>query len=131
MEIIIVTGQRNGSLYLAGNYEHVKYFPEQSTLHPYKLSEKILKLCDTYFKANEDLIITTYSEIVLDSVRLWGARTGHCDILKCINCMDNGEISTSGFNEYGEMDVWENGIFDIKKVILKELFDIKRGKMNS
>ena len=45
--------------------------------------------------------------------------------------MDNGEIRTSGFNEYGEMDVWENGIFDIKKVILKELFDIKRGKINS
>lgn len=86
MEIIIVTGQRNGNLYLAGNYEHVKY---------------------------------------------WGARTGHCDILKCISCMDNGEIRTSGFNEYGEMDVWENGIFDIKKVILKELLDIKRGKMNS
>lgn len=48
MEIIIVTGQRNGNLYLAGNYEHVKYFSEQSTLHPYKLSEKILKLCETY-----------------------------------------------------------------------------------
>lgn len=97
----------------------------------YKLSERILKLCDAYFKSNEDLIITTYSEIVLDSVRLWGARTGHCDILKCISCMDNGEIRTSGFNKYGEMDVWENGIFDIKKVILKELLDIKRGKMNS
>ena len=131
MEIIIVTGQQNGNLYLAGNYEHVKYFPEQDILHPYKLSERILELCDIYSKANEDLVIVTYSEIVLDSVRLWGARTGHCDILKCINCMDNGEIRTSGFNEYGEMDVWENGIFDIKKVILKELLDIKRGKMNS
>ena len=131
MEIIIVTGQQNGNLYLAGNYEHVKYFPEQSTLHPYKLFEKILKLCDMYFKANEDLVITTYSEIVLDSVRLWGARTGHCDILKCISCMDNGEIRTSTFNEYGEMDVWENGIFDIKRIILKELLDIKREKMNS
>ena len=130
MEIIIVTGQRNGS-FIAGDYEHVKYFPERDTLHPYKLSESILKLCDTYFKANEDLIITTYSEIVLDSVRLWGARTGHCDILKCISCMDNGEIRTSGFNEYGEMESWEEGIFDIKRVILKELLDIKREKMNS
>lgn len=96
MEIIIVTGQRNGNLYLAGNYEHVKYFPEQSTLHPYKLSE-----------------------------------TGHCDILKCISCMDNGETRTSTFNEYGEMGSREEGIFDIKRVILKELLDIKRGKMNS
>ena len=116
MEIIIVTGQRNGNLYLAGNYEHVKYFPEQSTLHPYKLSEEILKLCDTYFKANENLIITTYSEIVLDSVRLWGARTGHCDILKCINCMDNGEIRTSGFNEYGEMVSGRTEYLTLKKL---------------
>ena len=29
MEIIIITGQRNGSLYLAGNYEHVKVFQTQ------------------------------------------------------------------------------------------------------
>ena len=87
-----------------------------------------MKLCDTYFKANEDLIITTYSEIVLDSVRLWGARTGNCNLLKCISCMDNGEIRTSGFNEYGEMDVWEEGVFDIKRAILKELLEIKRLK---
>ena len=40
MEIIIITGQRNGSLYLAGNYEHVKYFPEQSTLHPINYLKK-------------------------------------------------------------------------------------------
>lgn len=42
MEIIIITGQQNGSLYISGNYEHVKYFPEEKTLHPYKLSKKIL-----------------------------------------------------------------------------------------
>lgn len=130
MEIIIITGQQNGSLYIPVKYEHVKYFPEERTLHPYRLFKKILELCDMYFKANKDLVITTYSEIVLDSIRLWGARTGNCDILKCINCMDNGEIHTSFFNEYGEMDTWENGVFDVKKVILKELLDIKRKKVN-
>lgn len=129
MEIVIITGQRNGNLSVIGDYKHIRYFPEQITLHPYKLSEKILKLCDIYFKANEDLVIVTYSEIVLDSVRLWGARTGHCDILKCINCMDNGEIRTSGFNEYGEMESWEEGVFDIKRAILKELLEIKRLKI--
>lgn len=129
MEIVIITGQRNGNLSVIGDYKHIRYFPEQITLHPYKLSEKILKLCDIYFKANEDLVIVTYSEIVLDSVRLWGTRTGHCDILKCINCMDNGEIRTSGFNEYGEMESWEEGVFDIKRAILKELLEIKRLKI--
>lgn len=37
MEIIIITGQQNGNLHLAGEYEHVKYFPEEKTLHPYNL----------------------------------------------------------------------------------------------
>ena len=59
MEIIIITGQQNGSLYISGNCEHVKYFPEEKTLHPYKLSKKILGLCDMYFKANKDLVIVT------------------------------------------------------------------------
>lgn len=131
MEIIIITGQQNGNLHLAGDYEHVKYFPEQNTLHPYRLSERILELCDMYFKANKDLVIATYSEIVLDSARLWGARTGNCNILKCITCMDNGEVHTSTFNEYGEMNTLEHGVFDIKKAILKELLDIKRKKVNN
>lgn len=89
-----------------------------------------MELCDRYFKANKDLVIATYSEIVLDSIRLWGARTGNCNILKCITCMDNGEVHTSTFNEYGEMNAWEHGVFDIKEAILKELLDIKRKKIN-
>lgn len=64
------------------------------------------------------------------SARLWGARTGNCNILKCITCMDNGEVHTSTFNEYGEMNTYEHGVFDIKKAILKELLDIKRKKVN-
>lgn len=32
MEIIIITGQQNGSLHLAGEYEHVKYFPEEKNI---------------------------------------------------------------------------------------------------
>ena len=130
MEITIITGQQNANLYISYNYEHVKYFPEQNTLHPYRLSERILELCDMYFKANKDLVITTYSEVVLDSVRLWGARTGNYNILKCITCMDNGEVHTSTFNEYGEMNTWEHGVFDIKEAILKELLDNKRKKVN-
>ena len=46
MEIVIITGQRNGNLSVTGDYKHIRYFPEQITLHPYKLSERILKLCD-------------------------------------------------------------------------------------
>ena len=128
MEIIIITGQQNGNLYLTGNYEHVKYFSEEKILHPYKLSKRILELCDRYFKANKDLVIATYSEIVLDSIRLWGARTGNCNILKCITYMDNEEVHTSTFDEYGKMNAWEHGVFDIKEAILKELLDIKRKK---
>ena len=32
MEIIIITGQQNGNLYLPVKYEHVKYFPEEKNI---------------------------------------------------------------------------------------------------
>ena len=61
-------------------------------------------------------------------MRLWGARTKHCDILECVNVLNNGEIHIAKFNEFGEMEFWENGVFDIKSVILKELFETRRMK---
>ena len=39
-------------------------------------------------------------------MRLWGARTKHCDILEYHNVMNDGEIHIAKFNEYGEMEFW-------------------------
>lgn len=129
MEIKIVTGQRNADLaQMVRTYNNVEYYPESKRIHSYNLADNILKLCEKHYNENKDLIIVTYSEIVLDVVRLWGARTKHCDILECVNVLNNGELHIAKFNEFGEMDFWENGVFDIKRIILKELLEIRINK---
>ena len=129
MKIKIITGQRYGDLTkIAKNYNNIVYYPEAKEIHPYNLADNIVELCAKHYNENKDLIIVTYSEIVLDAVRLWGARTKHCDILECVNVLNNDEINIAKFNEFGEMDFWEDGVFDIKRIILKELFKIKRNK---
>lgn len=104
MEIIIVTGQRNGNLYLAGNYEHAKYFPEQDTLHPYKLSERILELCDIYSKANEDLVIFTYSEHDL----LRENKMNFTQFLRTVDFVR--DMTQEQLNDY--IEAYKNGEFD-------------------
>lgn len=129
MKIKIITGQRNGDFsQIAKNYNNIVYYPESKEIHPYNLADNILELCEKHYNENKDLIIVTYSEIVLDAVRLWGARAKHCDILECVNVLNNGEIRIAKFNEFGEMDFWEAGVFDIKTIILKELLEIRRNK---
>lgn len=129
MKIKIVTGQRNGNIMaVTEKANNVKYFPESREIHPYNLVNNILNMCERYYNANYDLTIVTYSEVVLDAIRLWGARTQHCDIIECVNALDNGEIHVAKFNKIGEMDFYENGVFDIKKIILKELIEIKSNK---
>ncbi len=129
MEIKIVTGQRNADLaQMVRTYNNVEYYPESKKIHPYNLVDNILELCEKHYNQNQDLIIVTYSEIVLDAIRLWGARTAHCDIVECINVLDNGETHIAKLNKFGGMDFWEDGVFDIKSVILKELLKIRKSK---
>lgn len=129
MKIKLVTGQRYGNLKkVVEEGTDTIWYPEAKEIHPYNLADNILELCEKHYNENKDLIIVTYSEIVLDAVRLWGARTKHCDILECVNVLNNGEIHIAKFNEFGEMEFWENGVFDIKSVILKELFETRRMK---
>lgn len=127
MKIKLVTGQRYGNLKKAV-VEGIDtiWYPEEKEIHNYDLVEEILELCDKYYNTDKDLIIVTYCECVLDAMRLWGARTKHCDILECHNVMNDGEIHIAKFNEFGEMEFWENGVFDIKSVILRELFETRR-----
>lgn len=124
MTIKLVTGQRNGNLKKAVEEgTDTIWYPEAKEIHNYDLVEEILALCDKYYNADRNLIIVTYCECVLNAMRLWGSRTKHCDILECHNVMSNGEIHIAKFNEYGEMEFWEPGVFDIKSVILKELVE--------
>lgn len=110
MKIKLITGQRYGELKKVVEGEtdiDIVWYPEEKEIHNYDLIEEILELCDKYYNTDKDLIIVTYCECVLDAMRLWGARTKHCDILECHNVMNDGEIHIAKFNEYGEMEFWE------------------------
>lgn len=132
MKINIVVGQKGidiANLINDFNGEIIK-FPETKILHSYDLSEYVMNMIQNYYKKDKDINVITYSEVVLDSIRLWIARNNFKNA-KCINILSTGEIIEVPISEYGEMEEWITGVFDIKQVILRELFEIRKQKKNS
>lgn len=129
MEIKVISGQRNANIEKALkklNIDNCIEYPEVEIIHNYDLSEKIMKLCDEYHTQNKDLKIITYSEIVVNSIRLWTIRTNNIDLFKMISVMDSGEIKETKMDESGELLEWENGVFDVQLVILNEILKAKK-----
>ena len=134
MEIKVISGHRNANMKKALqklNIDNCIEYPEVEIIHNYDLSEKIMKLCDDFYNIKKtDLIIITYSEIVVNSIRLWSIRTGHADLFVMITVMDDGKIKKTKMDESGELLEWENGVFDVQQVILSEIFKAKRNIKN-
>lgn len=99
-------------------------FPESKICHSYDLCEYVMELADEYYEKGEDLLICTWSEVVLDAVRLWVARRAFENAV-CVNVLSNGETKVVPIRKNGEMDEWVNGVFDIKTVILREMFQYR------
>ena len=134
MKIWVITGQQNVDIlekskdYNTETYKGgVLEFPEITSCHSYDLCEKILGLVHEYYEKDENLIIVTYSEIVLDAVRLWVARNSF-ECAECVNVLSDGNIINVPIDKNGEMEEWINGVFDIKQVILRELFEIRQSR---
>ena len=131
MIIRIITGQRKADLisYYNNNFKSYKgdilLYPETKTWHSYDLTDNIMENVHEHINKNKDLIIITYSEIVLDAARLQMAKHSFKNG-QCINVMDNNSVIKSDIDENGELSEWPTGVFDIKLVILKELFQIKK-----
>lgn len=132
MKINIVVGQKGidiANLTNDLNGEIIK-FPETKILHSYDLCEYVMNMIQNYYEKNKNINIVTYSEIVLDSIRLWVARNNFKNA-KCTNILSTGEMIEVPINEYGEMEEWITGVFDIKQVILRELFEIRKSGKSS
>ena len=129
MIIKIITGQRKSDLidYYNNNFKSYKgdilIFPETKTYHAYDLADYIMEIVHENINKNKDLIIITYSEIVLDAARLQMARHSFKGG-QCISVMDDNSVIEVDINENGEMNEWPSGVFDIKLIILRELFEI-------
>ena len=86
-----------------------------------------MRIVQDNFESEWDVDIVTYSEVVLDAVRLWVARNKF-DGAECINVLLDGNCINTSIDKYGEMEIWVNDVFDVKQVILKELFEIRKKK---
>lgn len=84
-----------------------------------------MEIVHEYYDKDKDLIIVTYSEIVLDAVRLWVARNKFEDA-ECVNVLSDGNIINVPIDENGDMKEWIDGVFDIKRIILRELLKIRK-----
>lgn len=134
MKIYVVTGQRGADIVEMANKLKAKYqckmikFPETKPYHSYDLCDYMLGIVHGCYENNENLVVVTYSEVVLDSVRLWVARNKFTGA-ECINVLSNNdEIVNVEIDENGEMEQWVRGVFDIKRIVLKELLYIRRSR---
>lgn len=127
MRIRVITGQQGiDILESAKEFKgDIIKFPETEICHSYDLCEHITQIVQDHFDIDKCLIIVTYSEVVLDAVRLWVARNKFEDA-ECINVLSDGNIINVPIDENGDMKEWIGGVFDIKRIILRELFKIRK-----
>ena len=127
MRIRIITGQQGVDILNAykGFIGNIIEFPESKICHAYDLCEHVMRIVQDNFETDSDVDIVTYSEVVLDAVRLWVARNKF-ESAECVNVLLDGNCINASIDKYGEMETWVNGVFDVKQVILKELFEIRK-----
>lgn len=127
MKIKVITGQQGVDVLKSSkSFEgNLIEFPETEICHSYDLCEHVMKSVQKYVNMDKDLIIVTYSEIVLDSVRLWVARNNF-EYAECVNILSDGDCINVPIGTNGEIEEWISGTFDIKSIILKELFKIRK-----
>lgn len=127
MRIRVITGQQGIDI-LESTKEFkgdIIKFPETEICHSYDLCEHIMQIVQDHFDIDKCLIIVTYSEVVLDAVRLWVARNKFEDA-ECVNVLSDGNIINVPIDENGDMKEWIDGVFDIKRIILRELLKIRK-----
>ena len=129
MRITGITGQRGVKIVESSKQfkDNVIKFPETEICHSYDLCENVMKIVQNHFELESDVNIITYSEVVLDAVRLWVARN-EFEGAECVNILSDGNCINVPIDKYGEMKEWVNGVFDVKSIILKELFEIRKKK---
>ena len=127
MKIRVITGQQGADIFnvYKGFVGNIIEFPESEICHAYDLCEHVMQAVQKHFESDSDVDIVTYSEVVLDAVRLWIARNKF-ESAECVNVLLDGNCINASIDKFGEMETWVNGVFDVKQIILKELFEIRK-----
>lgn len=129
MKIKVITGQQGINIEkVPTKFQGTSLlFPETINYHSYNLCKDVMETVQEFYDENRDLAIVTYSEVVLDAVRLWVARNKFSGA-ECVNILTDGNFINVPINENGEMETWVDGVFDIKTKILRELHEIRKSR---
>ena len=81
--------------------------------HPSELFERMIKVTNDCIKNNKSLYILTFSDHVLNGVRVAIKENKKEVIAECHQLHDGGEVSICPINKEGDMSIWEKDIFDV------------------
>lgn len=132
MKIEIVSGQPNAPVMEhffrlcvenGAKEKDILLFPEKEVLNLNQLTlwKRTEYFIEKHFLEKSNLFILTYSDIVLNAVRIW-IRKYECESAMLHQIKRNGEDVCCKINDDGSINVWVEDIFDAYERTLIELF---------
>lgn len=98
------------------NHEHTKHvylrFPECFQTHPKDYFDDVLKIAKNCIDNDESLYVTTFSEKVLNAVRIAISESKKEIPAECHQLFNHGEVSISTIDEGGSLSYWQSGVWD-------------------
>lgn len=99
---------------------YVMRYPEHKIAHQTATLNYVRSIVAKYIKEKKDLYILTYSDHVLNGVRLEVKKHGFSGAV-CHQIMDDGEDICADIDDEGHLSVWADGVFDTWENALTEL----------
>ena len=99
-------------IYIVDSEKHIMCFPETQVLHPKTLYDSIKKRVREHIESDKDLFILTYSEIVLNAVRV-EIKNYEYEGGKCHQFLNDGTHTCTLIDKNGRMDYYQEDIFDV------------------
>ena len=99
---------------------HYLIYPELELHHPKKILHTVRKIVKDHIESDSDLYILTYSDHVLNAVRL-EVKAHNFSGSRCHQIVENNIDICAKIDEEGRLDVWATDIFDVWDQELLEL----------
>lgn len=100
--------------------KHYLIYPERKIYHPKKLYDTIRKIVREHIELNSDMFILTYSDHVLNAVRV-EIKNHNYEGGKCHQILNSGDDICADITNKGGLTRWANDIFDVWEKALIDL----------
>ena len=118
-------GEYNTKL-MKDNKEHTPHvylrFPECSHEHPKTCFDDVLRIANDCINNDESLYVATFSEKVLNAVRVAITKSEKDIAAECHQLYDNGNVCISSIYKDGSLAIWQRGVWDAWDEALERLF---------